>query len=45
MFDSLAPLAWIVTAVIIVCFIFNLFSSASKFNWVLGLAVLLWVFV
>ena len=46
MLDSFAPLAWIVTVILAGCFIFNLLSSGStdeaRFNWILGLAVLLW---
>ncbi len=50
MFDSItlfAPFAWIATVIVAVCFIFNLLSgggeSKAGINWVLGLAVLLWI--
>lgn len=43
MFDSFAPLAWILTLIVAVCFAFNFFPNrGSTFNWVLALAVLLW---
>ncbi len=44
MLNSFAPLAWIVTLIITVCFVFSLVSSrgGAGFNWLLALAVLLW---
>jgi hypothetical protein len=47
MLNSFAPLAWVITLILAVCFVFNLLSGrgvgGARFNWVLGLAVVLWV--
>ena len=46
MLNPFAPLAWVITFILGVCFILNLLSSRGtgrvRYNWILGLAVALW---